>query len=823
MRFRLHQRYFLTILCLVTIGMAAVSAALLLHYERSITEMKEATARAFADGLAQQFEHRAHGLGLITAEALVNPLALMNIEGVQNVIRAVEAEPDVVSVFVSAHDSLSAFNEYRHSRIRQLRSMDKQRLTAALSDRSLVRQTGANLVVSAPVRMGDQLLGAVSVELSTAALERDIDALAAKLVEIDRLAKRSRTVWLVGIAGILGILSMLSTIFLARNLSRPIELLSAATARIGRGEYRIEIPLRRTDEIGDLARSLEAMARNLQRTTVSRDNFDRILSSMRDALLVTTPDGVITNANQGAARLLSCATAELIGRPISEVVTGGEAIITFQHHDLLKTGFLESFETTVVGRDRRSIPVLLSAAPMRERDDTVKGIVCVLHDIAERKQVETEVQHMAHHDALTGLPNRVLLQDRLNQAIAQARRGGHTVALLLVDLDQFKDVNDTLGHTVGDKVLTAIAGRISGTLREMDTVARLGGDEFAIVQTGTHQPQDAEALCRRLVETISTALHLGGREIYIGASIGIALCPADGEDLERLLRNADMALYQAKAEGRSTWRFFEGRMELLLQERKALEGDLRRGFGRGELTLHYQPQLDLAKRDFIGVEALLRWRHPEHGWMPPEVFVPLAEQTGLIMPLGEWVLQTACQQAAAWRAQGGKELRVSVNLSPAQFRHPDLAGLVQAVLAAAHLPPRLLELEITEGILMHETSANLATLHRLRQLGVRIAMDDFGTGYSSLGYLRRFAFDAIKIDRSFVRDLGRSAEAAAVLHAAITLGRSLGIDCIAEGVETEAQLALLEEAGCLAAQGYYFSAAVPAAKINRMLKQRCQV
>jgi EAL domain-containing protein (putative c-di-GMP-specific phosphodiesterase class I) len=279
-----------------------------------------------------------------------------------------------------------------------------------------------------------------------------------------------------------------------------------------------------------------------------------------------------------------------------------------------------------------------------------------------------------------------------------------------------------------------------------------------------------------------------------------------------------MALYQAKAEGRSTWRFFEGRMELLLQERKALEGDLRRGFGRGELTLHYQPQFDLAKRDFIGVEALLRWRHPEHGWMPPEVFVPLAEQTGLIMPLGEWVLRTACQQAAGWRAQGGKELRVSVNLSPAQFRHPDLAGLVQAVLAAAHLPPRLLELEITEGILMHETSANLATLHRLRQLGVRIAMDDFGTGYSSLGYLRRFAFDAIKIDRSFVRDLGRSAEAAAVLHAAITLGRSLGIDCIAEGVETEAQLALLEEAGCLWAQGYYFSAPVPAAKISRMLE-----
>jgi EAL domain-containing protein (putative c-di-GMP-specific phosphodiesterase class I) len=248
-----------------------------------------------------------------------------------------------------------------------------------------------------------------------------------------------------------------------------------------------------------------------------------------------------------------------------------------------------------------------------------------------------------------------------------------------------------------------------------------------------------------------------------------------------------------------------------------------RGFSRGELTLHYQPQFDLARRDLIGVEALLRWRHPEHGWIPPGLFVPLAERTGLIISLGEWVLRTACQQAAAWRTPDGRDLRVSVNLSPAQFRHPDLAGSIHAVLAAAHLPPRLLELEITEGILMRETSTNLDTLHRLRKLGVGIAMDDFGTGYSGLGYLRRFAFDAIKIDRSFVRDLGRSAKAAAVLYAAISLGRSLGIDCIAEGVETEEQLAVLEQAGCSAAQGYYFSVPVPAATISRMLRQPCQV
>ncbi|HET6521301.1 MAG TPA: EAL domain-containing protein [Geminicoccaceae bacterium] len=826
MRLRLHYRYLLSILCLVATAMGAVSVALLLHYERSMAQVRQTAARAFTESLTDQFEDRARGLGLVTAEALVEPLALLDVEGVQGAIQAIKAEPDILSIFIYDSGGLAFFDDARYLFPRQDAWGSEQHgePTAAVADRLLVYRGDGTLRVSAPIRMGAQLLGAVSIDLSTAELDAAIGGLVAEVADIDRAAKRSRTAWLAGIAGMLLVLATLSTVLVARSLSRPIELLSSLTARIGRGdEYDIEVPAaRRTDELGDLARALGAMARNLQQTTVSRDNFDRILNGMHDALVVTTPAGVIQDANRAAAELVGRTTSELIGRPITELVSEGDAA-ALRHHDLLTTGVLESFETAVTAEGGRSTPVLLSAAAMRGGGGTVRGIVCVLHDITERTRAEAQIRHMAHHDALTGLPNRVLFQDRLRQALAQARRGGHAVALLLLDLDRFKDINDTLGHATGDRVLTAVARRIESALRETDTVARLGGDEFAVIQTGARQFRDAEALCRRLVDAITPPLHLDGHDLFVGVSIGIAAYPAHGEEPDRLLKNADMALYEAKARGRCTFRFFEGGMDIQLRERRGLERDLRRALERGELALHYQPRFDLPNRGLTAVEALLRWLHPEHGRIPPDTFIPLAERTGLIMPLGEWVLRTACAQAAAWLAEGdgrGTELRVAVNLSPAQFHHHDLAGLVRAILRDAGLPPHLLELEITEGILMHYTEANLTTLQRLRDQGVRISMDDFGTGYSSLGYLRRFPFDAIKIDRSFVRDLGHDPEAAAVVRAALTLGDGLGMACVAEGVETAAQLALLEEQGCREAQGYYFGAPVPAAEIGRMLARR---
>ena len=382
--------------------------------------------------------------------------------------------------------------------------------------------------------------------------------------------------------------------------------------------------------------------------------------------------------------------------------------------------------------------------------------------------------------------------------------------MLCLDLDRFKEVNDTLGHGSGDRLLEQVAERLRQSVRETDTVARLGGDEFAVVQVGVEQPESAEALCRRLIDAVSAPYVLEGHEVTVGVSIGVALSPADGEASEVLLKHADIALYRAKTDGRGTFRFFAAGMDAALQARKAMEQDLRHALARNELEVHYQPLVDLQGRRMAGVEALIRWRHPVRGWVSPSEFIPVAEATGVIMPLGEWVLRTACTQAAWW-----PDLYLSVNLSPVQFRHSDLAGMVTAVLQETGLEPSRLELEITEGVLLQETEAALSTLHQLKALGVRIAMDDFGTGYSSLGYLRSFPFDKIKIDQSFVSAIEHDGNAAAIVRAVLGLGKSLGMLTTAEGVETSQQLAFLETEACDQVQGYYLGRPQSASEISR--------
>ena len=386
-------------------------------------------------------------------------------------------------------------------------------------------------------------------------------------------------------------------------------------------------------------------------------------------------------------------------------------------------------------------------------------------------------------------------------------RCGETLAVLCLDLDNFKGVNDTLGHPIGDGLLGAIAERLRGTVREGDTIARLGGDEFAILQADA-TPQAAGALARRLAEIISEPIEIDGQEINSGVSIGIALAPNDGSAADHLMKCADLALYRAKAEGRGTFRFFEPDMDARIQARRALEVDLRRALAAGEFALAYQPQINLASNDLVAMEALLRWNHPERGAVPPAEFIPLAEEMGLIVPLGEWVLREACKDAARWP----DPIKVAVNLSPVQFRKRGLVTMVTQALAAARLAPHRLELEITEAVLLQDDEAIVTMLHELRALGVRISMDDFGTGYSSLSYLRSFPFDKIKIDRSFVKDIDRNRDSAVIIKAIASLGHSLGIETTAEGIETEEQLELVRRAGCTEMQGYLVSPPRPASE-----------
>lgn len=437
--------------------------------------------------------------------------------------------------------------------------------------------------------------------------------------------------------------------------------------------------------------------------------------------------------------------------------------------------------------------------------------VLAVRDIGERKRAERRIAFLAHHDGLTGLLNRSLFLDRMAEALGQAGRAGLGVALLLIDLDGFKTVNDAMGHPAGDALLSGAGARLARSVRSGDIVARLGGDEFAILVPLTNEPERALALAERIVRLLSEPFTIAGQPVSVGASVGIALYPNDGSAADDLLRAAGLALTRAKTDGKGTCRFFEAGMDSRLRDRRRLEQDLRAALPRGELTLHYQPQFDTMTLAVAGYEALLRWHHPQRGWVPPGEFIPIAEECGLIGEIGQFVLQTACAEAAGWELP----YRIAVNLSPAQFRQQDLAQAILAIAQGAGLDPSRLELEVTEGVLIGDAGRALAILRQLRSYGMRIALDDFGTGYSSLSYLRRFPFDVLKIDRSFVQALGKDAGADAIVRMVVALGHSLNLDVIAEGVETPEQLAHLREQACGQVQGFLLGRPAPAADVRQ--------
>jgi diguanylate cyclase (GGDEF)-like protein len=443
------------------------------------------------------------------------------------------------------------------------------------------------------------------------------------------------------------------------------------------------------------------------------------------------------------------------------------------------------------------------------------GWVAIHEDITDRKRAEARITHLARHDQLTNLPNRAYFREELDEAIKRLN-GGRKFSVLCLDLDRFKGVNDSLGHSVGDMLLKIVGDRLRECLQARDFVARLGGDEFAIIQVSTTRIEDCSNLARRIIDAISEPYLINGQQIIVGASIGISIAPVDGTDPDQLLKNADLAMYRAKAEGRGAYRLYEPGMDALIQARRSLEIDLRHALAANQLQLYYQPLVDTKRGTVTGLEALLRWFHPEHGEIPPSEFIPLAEETGLITPLGEWIFRSACAEATKWP----HDIRVAVNLSSVQVKHGNLMQIILSALAASGLPASRLEIEITESILLENDSKTLAMLHQLRSLGVRIAMDDFGTGYSSLNYLRSFPLDKIKIDRSFVHDLSTKPEARAIIRAITDLARALRIGVVAEGVEDAEQLAIVQAEGCTEIQGYFFSDPRPASEVPDIIA-RC--
>jgi len=563
----------------------------------------------------------------------------------------------------------------------------------------------------------------------------------------------------------------------------------------------------------------EILARRQAETELQK--LSLVVEQSPTAVTIIDTHGVIEYANPKFCATSGYTRDEILGRDVDSLLSSG---VPQSDRDAIsaaiRRGATWHGELIFHGRDTRHLHTAATIRPIVDAEQRTTHTVAVLEDISDRVAYREHLFQQANFDKLTGLPNRALALDRLVQAINSAERHRRALTLLFVDLDRFKYVNDTLGHRFGDELLLEAAQRLVGCVREEDTVARLGADEFLILLVNQHGADDATLVAKKIIDIIDRPFPIGGRELNVTASIGLTVFPNDGRSAGDLLRNAEAAMHIAKQQGQNTYHFFTPGMNRRALERLDIETQLRHAIRRDEFELHYQPLINLDNGAVVGMEALLRWHNSELGNPGPDRFIPIAEETGLIIPIGEWLLQQACRQAACWQQQGHAPLRVAVNISSRQFVGGSVVHAVENALAESGLAPQLLELEITEGLLLGDAPQTRRALERLKKLGVRLSLDDFGTGYSSLGYLRRYTFDVLKIDRSFIHDLEAKPEAAALVKAIIAMAHSLGLEVIGEGVETQLQAEFIRSRECNLAQGYFYSKPLPAQQFSAWLLQQ---
>jgi diguanylate cyclase (GGDEF)-like protein/PAS domain S-box-containing protein len=558
---------------------------------------------------------------------------------------------------------------------------------------------------------------------------------------------------------------------------------------------------------------------------LERERAEVTLNSIGDAVLCTDVSGKVTYLNFVAETMTGWRREEATGKPLAEVfrIIDGASRKTARNPMEMAVEQNKTVGLTVncilVRRDGFESSIEDSAAPIHDRAGRVIGAVIVFHDVSAARAMSIQMTHSAQHDLLTGLPNRLLLNDRINQSIAVARRKRKHVAVIFLDLDRLKYINDSLGHAIGDELLRSVSKRLLASVRSSDTVSRQGGDEFVILLSELARPEDAATSAQKLLHSLSAPHLLGGQDLHIDGSIGISVYPADGSDAEMLIKSADTAMHHAKERGRNNFQFFKTDMNLKAVERQSLEGSLRCALEREEFLLNYQAKVNLETGEITGVEALIRWQQPNRGLVPPAQFVPVAEDCGLILPIGRWVLREACRQARAWQDAGLPPLVIAVNVSAVEFRDKDFVEGVRTILSETGLPARYLELELTEGVLMEDAESSASVLQELKAMGVHLAVDDFGTGYSSLSYLRKFPIDTLKIDKSFIHQNSTNTDQSTIVSAVIAMGRSLKLRVVAEGVETLEQLMVLQGLHCDEAQGFYFSRPVAAAQFANLLQK----
>jgi len=663
---------------------------------------------------------------------------------------------------------------------------------------------------------GLQTLGAVEIGIARAGLITSAKGLRAQLESVER-HDFNRRLWSIAGAGLLitGVLAAVAWL-LARRLERPIVELIRSAERIGEGDYTRPHKVTSNDEIADLEVALDRMRQNLRQTTITKDYLNSVLNSMNDAVLVTSPAGIVTRVNDAAVRLFGYKEEEIAGKPFITLLADNE-----RDSFSMETSAVETRETVIATSSGQTIPVSLSGAPIAADDPQFQGTIFVIRNITERKRAERRIRYLARYDALTKVPNRMQFQHMLQQAIARARRADRGIVLLYLDMDRFKEINDTFGHAAGDRTLEVLTERLTRILPREAVVGRLAGDEFGLFIEGfaesEHERAQAANLARMVLAEVGKAYYVDQQEVFLTASVGIALCPKDAENVIDLIRNADAAMYHSKQNGGNSFAFYSPDMNAAAVERLMLRSKLRRALERDELVMFYQPKVDLTNGRIVGAEALLRWRLPGHGDIPPAQFIPLAEETNLILGIGEWVLNRVCSDYRRWLERIPSPGRVSINLSLKQLRQASFITRCRSVFRRHEVSPTCFELEITETTLMADPRRTIKLLNELHSMGLHLSIDDFGTGYSSLSALQQFPIGTLKIDQSFVRDAAVNPNDATIVRTIIDMGKALEVEVVAEGVENEEQFNLLRARGCNYAQGRLFGDAMSSEEFMSLL------
>jgi len=688
------------------------------------------------------------------------------------------------------------------------------------------------LVFSAPVTFSGEKIGTVELVMALDRIEKSLSS-----------TSRNIIFFLFLFALFLGLLIYATmSVFIVQPLSR----LSKAADQLALGNFSAVLPAETGDELGHLVRAFSYMRESrknaeqelnslnaslesivMARIGELRDSeayIHAVLDNVNEGIIVVGEAGLIVSFNTAAENIFGYNGQEIIDQDFNQLISTDLLDHSGHYHKFTpeetNEGALFGITREVIGlrKDFSAFPLELKTTQLRIQNKIL--FITTARDITERKDAERRISYMASHDALTGLPNRALLQDRIEQTLVHNERRKLQAAVLFIDLDKFKIINDTLGHDIGDGLLKEAASRLISCVRSEDTVARQGGDEFIILLSNITHPEDAGIIANKLLESLTQAFSIKGKELHIGASIGIAIYPDDGDRMENLLKNSDIAMYHAKESGRGNYQYFSAKMNEQAAEKQSLSGDLRHAVERDELFLAYQPVVDISSGDIIGMEVLLRWQHPKLGLVPPIKFIPLAEENGLILPIGNWVLRTACKQLLDWQKQGYNVPRLAINLSAKQFRQKTLASDIALILNETGADPQFIGLEITESMLVQNVDEVVDTLLKLSNMGLEISIDDFGTGYSSLSYLKRFPINKLKIDKSFVDDIATHQDDAAIVKAIIAMAHGLSMKVVTEGVETQAQLDFLRQHGCEQYQGYHYSKPLPAAEIVKKLTRR---